>query len=134
MVNKIIELYKTGLSTRDIEKELHINKKYICKILNEEGIMRSNIPIRDKYGRFHKKGKEVKERKKKHNTVYTYRNIINNSSVCSICNSTFKLEVHHIDKDRRNNNYDNLIVVCSKCHKTKIHTKNRDKQGRYIKG
>ncbi|MEQ1935830.1 MAG: HNH endonuclease signature motif containing protein, partial [Fimbriimonadaceae bacterium] len=29
------------------------------------------------------------------------------------------LQIHHIDEDRANNNFDNLILVCANCH-TKI--------------
>ncbi len=41
---------------------------------------------------------------------------------CGECgyNSNEKvLEVHHIDKDRSNNNISNLIVLCANCHKLK---------------
>jgi len=39
---------------------------------------------------------------------------------CYLCGyDTYKevLEVHHIDKDRNNNKLDNLVVLCSNCHK-----------------
>ena len=39
---------------------------------------------------------------------------------CSICGyDEYKegLEVHHLDKDRRNNDLDNLKVVCAICHR-----------------
>ena len=43
------------------------------------------------------------------------------SQKCEICGyDKYKkiLEVHHIDGDRLNNNIDNLIILCSNCHKT----------------
>lgn len=39
---------------------------------------------------------------------------------CSICTSTRRIEVHHIDGDRSNNILTNLKVVCGDCH-DKIH-------------
>ncbi len=38
-------------------------------------------------------------------------------SQCQICSEKEKrIEIHHIDGNRRNNNYKNLSVVCSYCH------------------
>lgn len=39
---------------------------------------------------------------------------------CAICESNENLEVHHIDKNRQNNNPENLLTVCEKCHQ-RIH-------------
>jgi len=39
---------------------------------------------------------------------------------CSICNSNKHLCVHHIDKNKNNDNLDNLLIVCKSCH-SKIH-------------
>lgn len=39
---------------------------------------------------------------------------------CSLCSCTDKLVVHHIDFDYKNNNIDNIIIVCRGCH-NKIH-------------
>lgn len=37
---------------------------------------------------------------------------------CERCGATdVRIEVHHIDKDWRNNNPDNLQVLCSQCHR-----------------
>jgi len=35
---------------------------------------------------------------------------------CTICNSFLKIEVHHIDGDKKNNKKSNLITLCRKCH------------------
>lgn len=36
---------------------------------------------------------------------------------CQICLYDEIVEVHHIDRDRSNNNKENLIVLCPNCHK-----------------
>lgn len=35
---------------------------------------------------------------------------------CVKCGDIKDLQVHHIDKNNRNNNSDNLITLCKKCH------------------
>lgn len=35
---------------------------------------------------------------------------------CEICNKEKKLEVHHVDANKRNNDFTNLIRVCRFCH------------------
>lgn len=35
---------------------------------------------------------------------------------CAICNATKGLQVHHINKNSRNNTKENLIRLCTKCH------------------
>jgi 5-methylcytosine-specific restriction endonuclease McrA len=36
---------------------------------------------------------------------------------CRICGEEHILHVHHIDWNRANNNKNNLVTVCSKCHR-----------------
>ena len=52
-------------------------------------------------------------------------------NICNRCMSTKKLEVHHIDEDRTNNQIENLEVLCKKCHKD--HHIIRDELGRFAK-
>ena len=42
--------------------------------------------------------------------------------VCATCgfDNEYALEVHHIDKNRSNNNINNLIILCANCH-TLVH-------------
>lgn len=37
-------------------------------------------------------------------------------NTCQLCRAKEKLLIHHIDLDDRNNNTDNLIVLCASCH------------------
>jgi len=50
---------------------------------------------------------------------YIRPKIIKRDNECKICGSNEKLEVHHIDENKHNNNCFNLITICKKCH-TKI--------------
>lgn len=49
-----------------------------------------------------------------------YRMILNDNSVCSICLSKEKIVVHHKDRNHKNNNPENLQILCSSCH-SKLH-------------
>ena len=35
---------------------------------------------------------------------------------CQCCHLKWYSDIHHIDKDRTNNNLDNLLLVCRQCH------------------
>lgn len=50
--------------------------------------------------------------------------------ICKICGKECRLEIHHVDGNRRNNENENLISICASCHK-KIHYRefNRTKRG-----
>ena len=50
---------------------------------------------------------------------------------CHICDSNENLEVHHKDGKHNNNELDNLMWLCSNCHKNIAHSTLRDNQGRY---
>lgn len=59
-----------------------------------------------------------------------------NCDVCENCGKEFSqdgnFELHHIDRDRHNNDVNNLMWLCNSCHK-KIHYRN-GRNGRYDKG
>ena len=50
--------------------------------------------------------------------------------ICKICGKECRLEIHHVDGNRRNNENENLISICASCHK-KIHYRefNRTRRG-----
>jgi len=45
-----------------------------------------------------------------------YTRIKENIKACENCGRGYKLEVHHKDGNHKNNNPDNLIKVCRRCH------------------
>lgn len=49
---------------------------------------------------------------------YRYKAFENKPAECEACDSTEALEVHHKDKNRCNNDLDNLIILCEECHTT----------------
>ena len=51
--------------------------------------------------------------------------------VCAWCGSTENLLTHHKDHNRRNNDLDNLVAICKKCHQTH-HVKRDPVTGRFI--
>lgn len=56
---------------------------------------------------------------------YTNRSVKRvDKSECYFCGNrqTILLEIHHIDTDTRNNNYNNLVCLCKKCHR-RLHSK-----------
>lgn len=57
-------------------------------------------------------------------SVNYYKKLKLNIDYCEKCGSRDKkLEVHHIDKNRKNNNIENLVKLCTDCH-SMIHSKN----------
>ena len=47
--------------------------------------------------------------------VVGYRRLVEKKE-CAYCGSTNTLLIHHKDEDRHNNELDNLIVLCKRCH------------------
>ncbi|MEO5349572.1 MAG: FAD-dependent thymidylate synthase [Magnetococcus sp. YQC-3] len=49
-------------------------------------------------------------------TNYWRNEYIKKNPFCEMCNEPAK-EVHHLDKNRKNNTFENLLSLCKKCHK-----------------
>ena len=60
-------------------------------------------------------------------TKNTYRKM--RKDKCELCGSDINLCVHHIDGNRNNNDTNNLLTVCKKCHQQ--HHVIRDELGRF---
>lgn len=50
---------------------------------------------------------------------------------CSMCGSTAKLHVHHVNGDHKDNRLENLIWLCPRCHNNEAHDYERDEFGRF---
>ena len=49
-------------------------------------------------------------------SVKYYQRIMSEISECEVCGSCDNLEIHHIDRNRQNNDRDNLVKLCRECH------------------
>lgn len=58
--------------------------------------------------------------KNKTKGIVTLRKILYNerhNCKCLICNKIiFRLELHHLNKNRKDNRLENIIIICKKCH------------------
>lgn len=95
--------------------------KYKNPMANKE----TRKKVSDSIKKTHKEMKEGSYVPKVKKIRRDYRRIAfeNKEHKCEICGETNYgvLEVHHKDMNRRNNNIDNLMIVCSKCHHLEIH-------------
>jgi len=73
----------------------------------------------------HYRGKEVPSEYRK---FYKIRNELTKCCRCGYDKYPSILQIHHIDRNRKNNTIDNLIVLCPNCHE-EDHLINKD--GRY---
>lgn len=60
-------------------------------------------------------------------TKNTYRKM--RKDKCELCGNNINLCVHHVDGNRNNNDTNNLLTVCKKCHQQ--HHVIRDELGRF---
>lgn len=148
IVNKS-ELYKLyieqGLSGRESAEILGVGKTAVLNVIKESGWSRSNLQHRDKYGRCIKKGQVLPVPEGENSPVWKggsvnyYKRLAfkNLENCCDICKSKRKLQVHHKDRNRKNNKLSNLQILCSKCHNNIVHegmwmeNKTRDHLGRF---
>lgn len=66
-------------------------------------------------------------------TGETYRKMLlasGKEQKCIICGATDNLHVHHKDGNHNNNDINNLVWLCSKCHHD-VHVRKRDELGRF---
>jgi hypothetical protein len=64
------------------------------------------------------------------NGIANYSNFI--KSACEKCESQRHLLVHHIDRDRTNNEPDNLETLCRRCHHFEHDIQNNLPKGEYL--
>lgn len=118
------------------EYQPNSNRQKWCKecgkIMNRK---RRKQRCKEYYKRTYKK-KGYNQKGKNNNNykggIGTYREKKLNSvdeKVCERCGSTTNLEVHYKDRDKYNNNLNNLELICKSCHK-KEHMI-RDELGRF---
>jgi hypothetical protein len=101
---------------------------------NHANVAGKNNPM---YGKTNKLAPNYKDGRSKFNgRVGRKVCLANKIMFCELCgeDDINKLEAHHKDKDRKNNNLTNLSVLCRYCHRNIVHQTIRDnKTGRFIK-
>jgi len=116
-----IKCFTCGKSIYKSKKELlrSKSKKYFCSH------MCSNLYIsKNQVGSGHPNWK---------GGMFSYRNMLKRQKLKEKCLLCFKkdsriLVVHHIDKNRKNNNLDNLMWLCRNCHFLVHNYKNESKK------
>lgn len=63
--------------------------------------------------------------------IGTYRQEYNKLDKCEACGSTEHLVIHHIDENRYNNELNNLMTICRKCHQN-YHLEKDPVTGRFV--
>ena len=105
-----------GKDTYKTKKELRVSKskKYFCS-KSCQTKWRNSIFIGPKHGNW-KDGE------------YAYRSVLNRNNIPKICRlcrgeDARVLAIHHIDKNHKNNNIENLAWLCHNCHHLVHHDK-----------
>lgn len=97
-----------------------VKVKCICEFCKKEFIRnKSRINKTCSKACFHKLlsiGKIGKKNPRFNNGYRQYRRIMKDEKLCKNCGRKYNLETHHIDGNVRNNNPNNLVKVCRRCH------------------
>jgi DNA polymerase III alpha subunit len=74
--------------------------------------MKKNNPM------FNKESREKQGNKIRKHGFYSkdFKYYLKNKAICNRCGSNKKLDVHHRDRDHKNNNIGNWEILCKKCH------------------
>lgn len=127
---KILQLYKDGMSIDKISNILKTSDVKISKLLKENNIEirpRSYYLKDEKNPAWRGGGVRYKTFKKQYNvTKYQWDKIAKNvlkrdNYICQKCGNEKNLQVHHIIpaifvNDMAKNDYENLITLCNSCH------------------
>ena len=126
----LYELYVIQkLSTREIAPILNSSKSAVSSQVRKHGFSRTKdeITVRDNFGRFIKPGQTLPQRDQFEEKnprwkggisegYYTRISRSNKDDICEKCGSSETIEVHHIDRNRKNNKIENLLLLCKSCH------------------
>lgn len=144
-INKelFFDLYEVqGFSLSSIARELGISWERAKNIARDLGIYYKKEPLRDEYGRFIKPNQILPINRGENHPNYIngksfYRRTASehHQQVCFHCGSIHNLQVHHMDRNKNNNHFSNLRIVCQTCHIKIEHADKllrRDEKGRFI--
>ncbi|MFW6027093.1 MAG: HNH endonuclease [Candidatus Woesearchaeota archaeon] len=124
--NILIHKYINELkSTIEIAKEHNCTYTLVSKRLKNAGVIMRNKKESQKLVGYKLRGRIDPNSKKGNRKIYLKIAKKNKEWVCEMCgatktNNNFDLVVHHKDMNNRNNDLNNLMVLCQSCH-SKVH-------------
>lgn len=101
------KLERKRFSGRLEDLKVFKNRKYCDKECMKKAFIKTNAE-KQEYGPAHASARMI------------MKNLKKTERKCEICGNTKNLDVHHIDKNFRNNSLENLMIVCRSCH-LKLH-------------
>jgi len=99
---------RNGISPEKIIRDTRVSRGTLYKWL------RGDLPHKRYTTTYYSRNKE-KIKTKKHGGNGIIRFEMDNYR-CVSCGSERKIEIHHKDTNRKNNNINNLITLCKQCH------------------
>ena len=120
-------------------KKAEIMKKHLSKIMTGHKITPEQIEKSRMTRIKNQIGVGLKNSMYTNGISYMEKKLKKEIKNCEICNVSFLslpskryVNVHHIDKNRKNNSRENLLLLCASCH-MKEHQKIGDRRGRFSK-
>ena len=111
-----MEKMKNGESLDLVSKETGISKPTLWRWREGKSFPQRGHENAHEYYEEHRQ--EIIERIKRNKYGGKYYNILKrDNNQCQICYETTRLHIHHIDGDKKNNNDNNLITLCKRCHR-----------------
>jgi len=91
-------LRKKGLSYEQIGSLFGVSRQYAHQLISGYGEVNNSLHKRNSINKAHSLALQ------------------RDNNTCQICQSQNRVIIHHIDGDDTNNNLENLLSVCRKCH------------------
>jgi len=103
---------------------LEVEKKFKIFLDKYECWGRATNKVLEEYNKEFKRDKRTFQRWRKNLLLNVdmfkgtekYRKNIDRNSECYFCETKKELQIHHKDKNRQNNDKNNLLILCPKCH------------------
>ena len=124
--DEVISLRNQGLSTVEIGKKVGKGNATIYRWLKKWGVYKSRKGFQPKEGHPNWEGG-----KSRSYIMRLSQNVLKNAgkdiATCWRCGDTKedgkKIDIHHIDADRNNNDIYNLEALCGSCHRKEHHNR-----------
>lgn len=101
----LLDMWNSGMLLKEIARELQMSKVGVFRLLRNSG-----IDTKRRKGFVRKDDRTVNAGRKQAIALTP-------KGLCQVCNRSHGRDVHHVDKNPKNNAKENRIRVCSACHK-----------------